>query len=113
MMSEIEQARWAQERGSILRTLKEDYVREMTSVRSLVRALDAQGISLSQDGIGFHLIYLADQGYVQIWRARDLPQFRRDRPMIFSACTVVFAKMLPKGLQLINGTIREDPGVSF
>ncbi len=113
MMADIENARHAQERGTILRTLKEDYVREMTSVKSLVRALDAQGISLSQEGAGFHLIYLADQGYVKIWRAKDLPQFRRDRLLFVKPDAIMFVKMLPKGLQLLDGAIPEDPAVAF
>jgi len=113
MMADIEKARWAQERGSILRTLKEDYVREMTSIRSLIRVLDAQGVPLSHDELSFHLRYLADQGYVRILRARDLPGFRRDRPMDVSAETIMFAKLEPRGLQLLDGLIAEDPSVAF
>jgi hypothetical protein len=113
MMADIEKARWARERGDILRTLKEDYVREMTSVASLVRVLDAQGTSLAQEEMEFHLIYLSAQAYVQIWRARDMPQFRRDRPARASGDTIMFAKLLPKGLQLLDGLIAEDPLVAF
>ena len=113
MMADIERARWAQERGSILRTLKEDYVREMTSTGSLIRVLDAQGVPLSHDELSFHLRYLADQSYVKIWRARDLPRFRRDRPMGISAETIMFAKLEPRGLQLLDGLIPEDPSVAF
>ncbi|KKM81375.1 hypothetical protein LCGC14_1330340, partial [marine sediment metagenome] len=42
MMADLEKQRHAAERGDLLRTLKEDYTAEMTSTRSLLRALDAQ-----------------------------------------------------------------------
>jgi hypothetical protein len=112
-MSEIEQARHAQERGDILRTLKEDYVREMTSVNSLLRALDAQGVSLSGDGLEFHLVHLAAKGYIQIWRAREMPGWRKDRRQGMKADTVMFARLLPLGLELLDGLAPEDPSVAF
>lgn len=115
MMDTVEKARHAQERGDILRTLKEDYQSEMTSIRNLIGALDAQGIALSPDGVAFHLVYLADQGYVRIWRAGDLPHQRKDRRTArwVKPDTILFAKLLPKGLQLLDGHGAEDPGVSF
>ncbi len=115
MMDAVEQAKHARERGDTLRTLKEDYQSEMTSVRNLVGALDMQGVSLSLDGIAFHLEYLAEQGYVRIWRARDLPQHRKDRrrPGWVKPETILFAKLLPKGLQLLDGLAQEDPLVAF
>jgi len=115
MMTEIEQARHVRERGDILRTLKEDYLADMTSVESLARALDAQGISLSPEGLVFHLIYLEQQGYVRIWRMRDLPQYRTDRRgrRIAKPDAVMFTKLQPKGLQLIDGQIPVDPLVAF
>ncbi len=114
-MREIEKARHARERGDILRTLKEDYQREMTSVNSLAQALDAQAVTLSQEGLEFHLTYLEGQEYVKIWRARDLPNFRKDRRSARwgKLETMMFAKLLPKGLQLIDGLIAEDPLVTF
>jgi hypothetical protein len=113
MMTEIEQARHVRERGDILRTLKEDYLAEMTSVGSLARALDAQGISLSPEGLEFHLIYLEQQEYLWIWRMRDLPQARRDRRPRVKLDAIMFTKLRPKGLQLIDGQIPEDPLVAF
>jgi len=110
---DVEQARWAGERGNVLRTLKESYVQEMTSVGSLIRVLDAQGTSLSQEDLEFHLRYLVDQGYLQIWRARDMAGFRADRPSRVKPSTMMFARLLPKGLQLIDGLIAEDPSVAF
>jgi hypothetical protein len=113
MMSEIERTRQAQERGDILRTLKEDYSRSMTSVANLLGALDAQGIALSARDLEAHLIYLAEQNYVQIWRARDLPRFRADRPGPWKPDSIRFAKLLSPGLQLLEGGRAEDPMVKF
>ena len=112
-MSEIEKARHAHERGDILRTLKEDYQREMTSVNSLGRALDAQGVSLSPAGLEFHLAYLEAQGYLRVGRARDKPGWRRDRPAAGKGGAIMFAKLLPWGLHLLDGLSAEDPLVSF
>jgi len=113
MMADIEKARWSQARGAILLTLKDDYAHEMTSVASLIRVLDAQGVSLSHKDISFHLRYLSDQGYARIWRARDLPGFRRDRLMDVKPEMIMFAQMQPRGLQLIDGQIDADPAVAF
>lgn len=115
MMTELEKQRHATERGDILRTLKEDYTEDMTSLRSLLRALDAQGVSLSHEGLGFHLTYLEGQGYVQVWRVRDLPSYRTDRriPGFAKPGTMMFVRLLPKGLHLVDGLIGEDPSVAF
>ena len=115
MQSELERGRHCRERGDILRTLKEDYQRGTTSVRNLLGTLDALGVSLSEDDLAFHLIYLADQGYAQIVRVRDMPVHRKDRrlPGWEKPDTIKFVRLLPKGLQLIDGVIPEDPSVAF
>jgi DNA-binding transcriptional ArsR family regulator len=111
----MEHIRHRRERGDILRTLKEDYHQDMSSLRNLVGALDLQGIPLSQEGLEFHLRYLEDQGYIKVWRSRDLPNFRTDRqaPRWTRADTMLFAKLLPKGLHLVDGLTSEDPMVAF
>ena len=115
MQSEIEQARHARERGDILRTLKEDYTNEMTSTRSLLGALDAQGMSLSEDALDFHLVDLELAGYVRIWRMRDTAGYRSDRhgPRWRKPDSIMFCRLLTKGLRLIDGLIEADPGVVF
>jgi hypothetical protein len=115
MTTDVELARHAAARGSIIRTLAEDYTSAMTSVRTLVGALDAQGISLSQADIEFHLQYLADSGYVQVFRAKEMPGFRSDRRVRewVKPDTMMFCKLLPKGLQLLDGRIGEDPLIRF
>ncbi len=111
----VGQIRHALERGALIRTLKEDYTAEMTSVRALIGALDLQGVSLALKDLCFHLEVLADGGYVRIWRARDMPGFRADRLSESWAkpATILFAKLLPKGLQLLDGLIPEDPSIKF
>lgn len=114
-MTEIENARHARERGDILLTLKEDYLQAMTSVRNLLGAMDAQGMSLSEGSLCFHLQYLKQSGYIQLWRHRDLDTFRTDRRggNWVKPDAILFAKLLPKGLQLIDGKVEEDPLVAF
>jgi DNA-binding transcriptional ArsR family regulator len=115
MQSEADRARHAQVRGDIIRTLKEAYGGEMMMVRTLIRALDAQGFPLSQEDMEFHLAYLSDQGYIQIRRMRETPGYRRDRalPRGVRPDTIAFARLLPRGLQLMDGLIPEDPSVAF
>jgi hypothetical protein len=115
MQTDVERARHMRERGDILRTLKEDYRSEMTSLRSLLGALDAQGMSLAPEGLEFHLTYLEAQGYVRLWRAKDMPGYRRDRHgrNWQKPDAIQFAKLLPRGLQLIDGQVAEDPLVIF
>jgi hypothetical protein len=115
MMTEVEAARHASERGLILRTLKEDYITPMTSVNALGRALDSMGVSLAPSSLDFHLVYLAQQQYVQIWRASDMPGHRTDRAALryCDPNAIVFAKLLPRGLQLVDGDIGADSKVAF
>ena len=98
----------------ILRTLREDYTSIMTSVASLAHALDSIRVSLSPESMDFHLVYLFDQGYIQIWRAKDMPRFRTDRTAGWTeASRIMFAKLLPLGVQLIDGDVPADPKVNF
>ena len=113
MMAEVEQQRHAEERGAIIRTLKEDFLRAMTTVRVLLGALDAQGISLSPEGLAFHLEYLSSQELIEVKRAEDLPGYRRDRLGARKPDAIMGAKLTPRGLQLLDGAIPEDPLVTF
>jgi DNA-binding transcriptional ArsR family regulator len=114
-MTEAETARHAQVRGEIIRVLKEEYGGDMMTVRVLLRALDALGWSLSQEDIEFHLQYLADQGYVEVRRVRDTTGYRKDRVLQrgVKPATMVFARLLPRGIQLMDGLLAEDPSVAF
>ena len=112
-LTEVEMARHADERGRILLALHQEYGREMTSVRSLRGALDLLGYSLSQESLEFSLVYLAESGYLKIWRLRDTPAWRPDRDGDASPERIVFAKLLPKGVRLIDGREPADAGVRF
>jgi hypothetical protein len=112
-IGEMERARHADEKGAILAALKEEYTRPMTSVRALLRALDAMGRSMRPVGLDFALTYLADCGYVRITRVRELPSYRADRDTDAQPDAIMFVKLLPKGLHLVDGQIAADPGVNF
>lgn len=112
-MSEIEIQRYARQRGDIIRVLYEDYVSNMTPVHAIIGALDAMGTSLAAETLDFHLVYLSDSGYVKIWRTRDMPGWRSDRRGAGSPDEIRFAKLLPLGLQLLDGIVAANPGVKF
>jgi hypothetical protein len=113
MISEMEHARHAAQRGTILETLRHDYCSEMTSVKSLSRALFMLGQAITAEGLQFHLSLLSDGGYVKIWRHKELPTFRPDRETDVAADRIAFVRLKPRGLQLIDGKIPADPDVSF
>lgn len=112
-MSEVENHRHAETRGKLLNILAEDYNTPMTSVGTIARALDLRGYPLTIEALNFHLNYLADSGYLKLWRSKDMAGFRRDRASFDSAECIRFAHLLPKGVQLIDGDIAEDPKVTF
>jgi hypothetical protein len=112
MIQEMREARHAEERGAILTTLKAAYGSEMISVRTLWRVLNGARISVSDEGLQFSLTYLADQGYIKIWRVRDTPGWRPDRPGPRPEA-IVFSRLLPKGLLLVDGQAEADPKVTF
>lgn len=109
----MDKARHAWNRGMILRCLSADFDREMTGVAVLQRTLDTLGVSLSEEDLAFHLAYLGDQGYVRIWRVREVTGFRRDRVSGEKPDAIRFVKLLPRGLQLLDGHLAEDPMVAF
>ena len=113
MIKEMDKARHAQERGVIMKALLSDYSSRMTGFSTLYRALDLLGYPMDAAGLGFHLVRLCDLGYVKITRAEDLPTWRADRPNSGRGDAIVFARLSPKGLSLIDGDITADPAVSF
>jgi hypothetical protein len=113
MISEMTQARHAEERGAILHALQQDYTHRMTSLRVLGHALFLTGCAITPDGLRYHLSLLEASGYLRLWRQEDMPGFRTDREMGIDGAEIAFAKLLPKGMQLIDGQIAADPSVSF
>jgi hypothetical protein len=114
-VQDLELARQAQQRGMILRILREDYAASMVSIGSLLRVLDSIGISISEPALSFHLMYMHQQGYLKIWRANEIAGYRTDRrgPFWVAPDTIVFAKLDARGLQLIDGDFPVDPKVAF
>ena len=112
-VSEMEEARHARERGAILEALKQGYDQEMVSTGTLAATLNMLGQPMTRTSLQFSLTLLADSGYVKIWRARDTPAWRPDRQNDVRPDAIVFARLLPRGLSLIDGRIEYDPNVSF
>jgi predicted ArsR family transcriptional regulator len=112
-MAAMREQRHAEERGNILRLLKEEYTAVQITVGTLFHSMDMSGYTVSPEALRFHLQYLADQGYVQIARNRDMPGWRQDRMPLGSPDEIRFAKLLPRGLMLLDGRIDEDPMVRF
>ena len=112
-MAELEHQRHAEERGNLLRLLKENYTTGLTTVGSLAGAMDMLGQSMSFESLRFQLQYLEDQGYVKLLRNRDMTGWRSDRTSLGRADEVRFAKLLPRGLMLIDGRLDEDPMIRF
>jgi len=110
-ISESELARAGVERGQILTALKQDYGREMTSVRSLWKALDLLGHPISASGLQYSLNLLNDEGYIRVWRASEFQ--RQDRVPDERGDVVIFCRVTPKGLRLIEGHEPANPSVVF
>lgn len=109
----MEDSRHAEQRGAILQALRQDYVNKMTSVKALAGSLDLLGYSMTGEGLQFSLSLLADSGYIAIWRAEDLPGYRSDRINDVRRDVILFARLTPKGLLLIDAKIPADPNVRF
>jgi hypothetical protein len=109
----VERQRHAEERGRILQALKEEYGRGAVTVSTLLGALDALGYPMLPESLQFSLTYLCDQGYIGVTRACELPGWRRDRPNGVLPDSIVTARILPLGIQLIDGMAPEDAGVRF
>jgi len=113
VIREMEEARHAEERGAILLALKQGYDQEMVSVGSLSKALNMVGSPMTVEGLQFSLSLLADSEYIKIWRAKAMGKWRADRVNEMRPDTIMFARLAPKGLLLIDGQIEADPLVTF
>ena len=104
------------QRGQILRVLEENRGIEVAvDFTVLLRTLDTLGASLSAHDLRDCLRYLADKGYVALTRWRDLAAFRPDRLPRggLRPDDIVSVKLSPAGLDLVQGSIPADPGISF
>lgn len=104
-MTDFERDRHRRERGAIVRALKQVYSEPMTGVQSLRSVLRILGFALSPKALQFHLTFLAERGYIQIWRADQMPGYK-DEPDSEGAWTppdeIVFAHLLSSGLELLD-----------
>ena len=80
---------------------------------TLLGALDAQNYPMTPESLQFSLTYLADQGYIAVSRAKDVPGYRRDRSNALLPETIVTARILPLGIRLIDALAQEDAAVRF
>jgi hypothetical protein len=113
MAQTLDNVRHARERGTILQALQQEYSGRMTRAADLAGALDLLGYPMSMEDLGFHLVYLSDEGYVKITRAAETAGYRRDRVGAGDPDAIVFCKLLPRGLRLIDGAEPENAGVRF
>ena len=94
------------ERGVILQLLVEDDS-EWTAFRSLWRMMDARNYAVSDENLTFHLgKYLQPSDYVALRRARD----GEHAPPGVSPNDILFVKIAPKGLQIVNRS-QKDPEI--
>ena len=113
MIRELDEARHASERGAILQALKQGYDQEMVSVGSLASTLNMVGMPMTRESLSFSLSLLADSGYVRIWRAREVGKWRADRMNEMRPDAILFARLMPLGLRLVDGLAAPDPQVTF
>lgn len=113
MIREMDEARHTQERGAILCALKQEYGGGMVPLRTLASALNLVGMPMTMDSLQFSLTLLADLGYVRIWRAEELGLWRADRANEIKRDSIIGTKLLPRGLNLVDGRIAPDASVSF
>jgi DNA-binding transcriptional ArsR family regulator len=112
-LSRVEAQRHAEERGQILKLLREEYGGRLTTVRSLTGAMHLLGFPMSAATMQFSLAYLRDRGYIEVQTARQQPGYRIDRAIDVHPDAPVTARLMPDGVLLIDGHIKEDPAVIF
>jgi hypothetical protein len=113
VIKEMDEARHSQERGSILLALKAGYGRERVTLGELASTLNMVGSPMTAESLQFSLSLLADCEYIKIWRAKAVGKWRKDRVNDVDPDAILAARLLPRGLQLIDGQIEADPQVTF
>jgi hypothetical protein len=100
------------ERGEIIRTLA---VWGLTWMKMdmLRHELALNGHHLTNEEIGFHLLYLSGAELLNTRRRQDTGDWRPDRIGDAKPEEIEFVKLTNKGLNLYDGRIEPDPGVKF
>jgi hypothetical protein len=112
-LSSVESLRHAEERGKILKVLREDYGGRLTTVRSLTGALSLLGFPMSAQDMRFSLMYLRDRGYIEVQTVRDQPGYRPDRVSEVHPDAPMTVRLAADGVLLVEGHGKADPGVIF
>lgn len=100
-MNELKAAENRQTRGEILNVLRMNYP-GMLSEKQVISWLEQLGY-VTYENIKEYLEYLQDKGYISI-EVRRIKSFRQENTTI---------KLTPKGVDLMEGNIEEDPGIEF
>ena len=110
----LELQRLSETRGAILALLATEYGGTTVTVGALAAALAMHGYGVNSAAeLQRHLGYLADQGYIEAKRAKEMPGYRHDRSLPGTGERIVMVKLNPAGLQLFDGLAPEDPAVRF
>jgi hypothetical protein len=89
-------------RGRILKTLKTNYPYPAGSELLSSILTDAQ-YNISPPQVNAQLIYLEEKGYIEMKKA-EIPGMNISRNL---------SKITPKGIDLLEGNIKADPGVDL
>lgn len=100
-MNEIKISENRQIRGEILNALRLNYPSQI-SEKQIISWLEQLGY-ITYERIKEYIEYLQDKGYVQIEMKR-IKSYRQENSMV---------KLTPKGVDLLEGSIEEDPGIEF
>lgn len=87
-------------RGYIMKTLHRAYPYEVSDVQ-VSELLKDVGFHVSPAVVAGHLMYLEEKEYIDVDEAKAVGMMR------------VMAKLRPKGIDLIEGSIGADPGVKI
>ena len=99
-MNEIKAAENRQIRGEILDALRTNYP-GMLSEKQVITWLEQLGHTAYN--IKEYLEYLVDKGYISL-EVKVIKSYRQENTMV---------KLTPKGIDLLEGSIEEDPGIDF
>ena len=91
------------ERGEIIRFMAEVGFSAVTP-RTLINHLDYSGYSVTEEGLEFHLQYLTQKGFVEIEEEQKEAGKKK---------RILFTKITPAGVDLLDHRKRGDTGVRF
>ena len=111
-----ERIRTTFQRGNILTALRAEFTREKTPAAVLFHTVASLVAGLTRNEFDDHLTYLEGKEYIRLWHQRDMEEERDDRQPSdrdVRSDDIRFARLLPKGVDLLEGSIPADPGIDF